>query len=333
MDTDQLETMETSAAIISQVFWSFSTAKALHMASRYGILKLIGDQPYDSVAIAHRTGLDVETVDTLMWTLQSINAVVKRPSGRFALTDIGSELLDYNPDLTNLSEQTFLSSVWSDPLGTTLDNAPVYSTHASHHLIDDYGSRYSDVDLFHSVMAAGNQGVYGDLLNVFDFSEYDTVAEIGGGHGDFLQIILGLGLKTRGVLYDLPIVVAEAKMRWRPALADRCSFIGVQLLDKLKMRADLCLISQVMQAWSDEQLGGLLANCLDVSRRLVLVDQLLDSPGDEQSYIASMFQNLNLLPSSRRTGCAYSDLLDGAGYQLRRIVPAGRLSLIEAVAK
>ncbi len=44
----------------------------------------------------------------------------------------------------------------------------------------------------------------------YDFSAYPTIVDVGGGHGPLLAAILAAAPASRGVLYDLPRVVADA---------------------------------------------------------------------------------------------------------------------------
>ena len=44
----------------------------------------------------------------------------------------------------------------------------------------------------------------------YDFSAYPTIVDVGGGHGPLLAAILAAAPGSRGVLYDLPRVLADA---------------------------------------------------------------------------------------------------------------------------
>ena len=45
----------------------------------------------------------------------------------------------------------------------------------------------------------------------YDFGEYHTIVDVGGGHGRLLAGILGATPTATGVLFDLPQVVAGAE--------------------------------------------------------------------------------------------------------------------------
>jgi hypothetical protein len=53
-------------------------------------------------------------------------------------------------------------------------------------------------------------GSVGGIVGAYDFSRFDVIADIGGGHGALARAILEYAPNTRAILFDLPEVVAGA---------------------------------------------------------------------------------------------------------------------------
>ena len=60
------------------------------------------------------------------------------------------------------------------------------------------------------------------LCKVYDFSSFDVIADIGGGHGHLIQAILAATPTGQGVLFDQPHVVEEAAA----VASDRLKIVG-----------------------------------------------------------------------------------------------------------
>jgi hypothetical protein len=61
----------------------------------------------------------------------------------------------------------------------------------------------------------------------YDFSQFGTLVDVGGGHGTLLRAILQANPALQGVLFDLPHVAEDAKKRIAAAgLTEQCSIIG-----------------------------------------------------------------------------------------------------------
>jgi spermidine synthase len=60
-----------------------------------------------------------------------------------------------------------------------------------------------------------------------DFSGFKRIVDVGGGRGTLLQAILHTNQAARGVLFDLPRVIADAA---RCGLGPRCELISGDFL-------------------------------------------------------------------------------------------------------
>jgi hypothetical protein len=87
----------------------------------------------------------------------------------------------------------------------------------------------------------------------YDFSSSRTVADIGGGEGSTLAAILPANTSLRGILLDVPKVVANPTPLKAAAVYDRCRVIGGDMLDRVPGGADAYVLKRVLMIWSDEQ--------------------------------------------------------------------------------
>lgn len=64
--------------------------------------------------------------------------------------------------------------------------------------------------LFNDAMTALSEVFAASVTDAYDFTAFNVVVDVGGGHGRLVSAILSACPGVRGVLYDLPDVVAGA---------------------------------------------------------------------------------------------------------------------------
>jgi hypothetical protein len=70
------------------------------------------------------------------------------------------------------------------------------------------------------------------ILEAYDFSGLQVLADIGGGNGSAIAAILKKYPDMRGILFDLPGVAERAKQNIQAAgVADRCQVIGGSFME------------------------------------------------------------------------------------------------------
>ena len=63
-------------------------------------------------------------------------------------------------------------------------------------------------ELFNQTMTSVSKMTDATVVAGYDFSAYPRIVDVGGGHGPLLAAIMAAAPASRGVLYDLPRVVA-----------------------------------------------------------------------------------------------------------------------------
>jgi hypothetical protein len=138
-----------------------------------------------------------------------------------------------------------------------------------------------------------------------------------------LAVVLQSQPSLRGILLDLPTVVANPGPLVAAGVADRCEVIGDDMLRTVPA-ADAYLIKRVLMDWGDDQAATILRNCAAAMTGAgkVLVVEMLQTPGNEPSASKS-FDLLMLLnqPGGRiRTESEFRTLFTSAGLRLTLII-------------
>ena len=147
----------------------------------------------------------------------------------------------------------------------------------------------------------------------YDFSAYPTIVDVGGGHGPLLAAILAAAPASRGVLYDLPSVVANAPSLLRKQdVADRVRIAEGSFFDSVPPDGDAYVLKNIIHDWPDEKAMQILRNVRAAAgpRATVLLVEFViprhdrDFPGKWVDL--EMMLNLG---ARERTAAEYRDLL------------------------
>jgi hypothetical protein len=129
---------------------------------------------------------------------------------------------------------------------------------------------------FDAMMAAFPDDRHAAIAASYDFSGARLICDVGGGDGTAVRNILGRFAGARGVVFDLPDVVAAIPPE---ALMDgRISVTGGSFFDGVPPGADVYLLVRVVHNWANEDALRILSACRDAMAEgalLLLGEELL----------------------------------------------------------
>jgi SAM-dependent methyltransferase len=271
--------------------------------------------------------------------LASLGIFVEVAPGSFGLTPLGETLRSDAPgSVRNFAITETAPGHWL-PWGRLHDSVrsgqPMARAALGMELFDWYAQNPEEAGFFNAAMGNLSALAAGELVRVYDVSSARTVADIGGAHGVLLAAILRANPAARGILFDLPHVIATARDAIAAAgLLARCELVSGDFFAAVPEGADLHLLKQIVHDWDDERATRLLHNChraLAPAGKLLLVEMVIP-PDNRPSPAQAMDLNMLVMQGGReRTEEEYRHLLRGASFRLERVIPThSPFSLIEA---
>jgi len=204
-----------SPARLSQLITGFRITQAIYVAATLGIADLLDTAPRSVEVLAETTGNHAPSLERLLLMLASVGLFTRDADGRFRNTAL-SELLqnDHPHSMRGLALMYGAPWTWT-PWGT-LDETIKTGRGAVDRLYGcsmfDYLARDpSAAAIFNLAMSSTSARDLPSILGAYDFSGFDCIVDVGGGHGALLQAILHRHPAPRGILADLPLVVANAR--------------------------------------------------------------------------------------------------------------------------
>jgi hypothetical protein len=172
----------------------------------------------------------------------------------------------------------------------------------------------------------------------YDFSACSNIVDVGGGNGSLLASILATHPFTRGILFDLPHVLDQARRQLAArGVAARCELVGGDFFAGVPTGGDIYLLRWILHDFDDEEAVRILRACraaLPSDGRLLVIEQVVAGRGEPGDWMTKFLdlQMLILVGGQERTEAEFRDLFAAAGFRLQRVIPtASPSSVLEAV--
>ncbi|OBK87208.1 methyltransferase [Mycobacterium sp. 1165178.9] len=324
------------AARMHQLLSGFEVSQALFVVAELGVATALLDGPRNLDELAAAVGANADALGRLIRFLGPFG-VFSGEGENVAITDLGRTLADGPADSVRSIARFFMATHYA-PFGDLLHTARTGQVGATNFLgrpfFEWVGSSTELAQLQNKAMAEFTSAARTGALDAFQFPQRGVVADIGGADGTFLAEILSRTPGCRGIVFDLPNVVAAAPETLAAAgLSDRATVAAGDFFDHVP-GADTYVLSCVLHDWSDADALRILRNIARAApeqARLLLVELVL--PDDDIPHLANFvdFTMLVMVGGRERTESEWRRLLAAGGFALDNVIPTGGLySLLDA---
>jgi hypothetical protein len=174
------------------------------------------------------------------------------------------------------------------------------------------------------------------IVEAYDFSSIQSLADVGGGHGLLLAAILRANPKLQGVLFDRPEVVTHVPKQQFTGCDGRITTEAGSFFERVPDGCDAYLLKHIIHDWSDEHCRTILSLMRDKlpkhGRVLVCEMVVSDEPGPTPAKLLDIEMLVMTVGGKERTPEEFGELFAASHLRLNRIVPTGRpIAVIEAV--
>lgn len=323
---------------LMQMILGFMVSQALHVAAKLAVFDVLRDGPETVAEIARATACQEAALRRLLRLLTSVDLLIEDERGRFSATPLGTLLRSDHPQsvrpLAVMYGEPFFWRAWGDLYETVKTGKPGFE-HVHGSTFFDYLAQHpDDAAIFNAGMTSASSVDLAAILDVYDFSVFDRIVDVAGGHGALLRGILERCPGVSGVLCDLPAVVAGADEVRHSGVADRCELVGSDMFQSVAPGGDAYILKRILHDWSDTESTRILRSCrraMAPNGKLLVIEFVVKPPNQPDVAKLMDLNMLVLLTGLERTEEEFRELYAGAGFRLTRVVPAGRLSIIEGV--
>lgn len=306
---------------LSTAYWA---SRALHVAAELGVADALQDEPRTADELAAAIGAHPLALRRLLRALAN-HGIFELKEGRFLHNECSRLLRTDAPD--SLRARAIMDGLpvhWNayGALGHAVRTGQpaVNSIIKEPNFFAYLGAHPDEARVFAGAMAGKSIGQIGPVLGAYDFNGLGTIGDIGGSTGHLLKAVLDAHPAAKGVLFELPEIIAEARNRPHP----RISYVGGDFFRDPIPPCDAYLLMMVLHDWSDAEGIAILQNIkrtAPAGSRVLIIEGVVDETARGDFLLDIDIEMMALTTGRERTREEWSALLAGAGFRLERVVP------------
>jgi predicted transcriptional regulator len=335
------QSLAPAPAVMTEFITAAWMAQTISVAADLRIADALADKPLELDELARRVGCDPDALGRLLRALIGRGIFKRLRDGRYDLTPLAQTLCwDAPGSLAALAR--FVGSPqerehWSHCVDAVRTGESVLPTLRGMDAFDWFISDPELLEIFNQAMTNFSELAVDAVAAAYDFSGYGTIVDVAGGHGRLLAGILVAAPHAKGVLFDVPQVVAGAgPLLQKHNVIDRVRVAQGSFFDSVPEGGDLYVMKNIIHDWPDDKAQQILKTVRAATvdgATLLLVECVI--PPHDRDFIAK-WMDLEMLvvnTGRERTAEEYQKLLQQSGFQMIRTLPtASPVSIVEAKA-
>ena len=323
-----------------QMITGFWVSRASYVAAKLGLADMVKDTPKTADELARLTGTHAPSLYRVLRALASVGVFAEDGQGHFAKTTLSETLRSDTPGsmralaMVELGQEHF--PAWGNLMHSVKTGETAFDNLFKQNAWEYYARNPEDASNFNKAMKGLTEMVNQAVLSAYDFSGFNKVVDVAGGTGGLISAILKTNPKMRGVLFDLPSVIAEAGPLLDAAdVRDRCETAPGDFFVSVPAGGDAYVMKWIIHDWDDAKSKTILENigkAMKGNGKLLLIETVVPEGNHPD---LSKFLDLNMMVMTggrERTEAEFKSLLAASGFELMRVIrTASPVCVIEAV--
>jgi C-methyltransferase len=328
-------------AVMAEFITAAWMAQSITAAADLRIADALADKPLGLDELARRVECDPDALGRLLRALIGRGIFKQLREGRYDLTPL-AQTLRWDVPGSMAALACFIGSPqdrehWSHCVDAIRTGQSVIPKLRGIEGFEWFASQPEVFDVFNQAMTNFSEFAVDPVTAAYEFSGYGTIVDVAGGHGRLLAGILAAAPTAKGVLFDLPHVVAGAgALLQKHNVIDRVRIAEGSFFDSVPEGGDLYVMKNIIHDWPDDRAQQILKTvraAICDGATLLLVECVI--PEHDRDFVAK-WMDLGMLVDNtgrERTGEEYQNLLQQSGFHMIRVVPtASPFSIVEARA-
>ncbi len=328
----------------NQVLFSLLTGawvtKSLGVVTELGIPDHLSAGPRTATSLAAEVGAQPAELYRILRMLAGVGVFHEGENQTFSLTPVSELLCQSHPHSMHSLTRALLFgehwNAWSRLLDVVRHGGIATDLAEGHDIWEHYRLHPERAAIFDQAMVDFTIQSAAAVIPAYEFQQFQTVCDIGGGHGALLIAILNAYPHLHGILFDQDYVVEAGRQRLAEhSLSHRTTTVGGNFFESVAPVADLYLAKNIIHDWDDEKSITILRNIRKVippSGKLLLLEVMVGPPNVPDP---GKFMDINMLAMTggqERTAGQFAALFTASGFTLGRVIPtASPVFLIEGL--
>lgn len=307
-------------------------ARCLHVIAELGVADELGDRSLTAEELASRCGADAGALFRAL-RLLAAHGIFERDGDGFRQSP-ASELLrtehpmSMRPHCRMMNTPHFVGAFanMGHSVSTGRPGVEVLDPRGVWPYLRDHPD---EAAIFDQTMTAQANLNTAAIVAAYDFSEFATIADIGGSRGHLVRAVLDATPGARGVLFDLPTVIDALDFE-----DERLQLHAGDFFTDPLPAADVYMLMQVIHDWSDDECVAILQavrHAAAPGARVLLLEAALPEDGFDPILMGADLIMLSVAGGKERTLDELKSLLERAGFgDIAAYETQSSLTIVEA---
>ncbi len=320
-----------------QMMSGYWVSQSLYVAARLGLADLLATDSRSVEDLAKATNTHAENLYRLLRALAGVGVFAETANRHFQLTPLASFLQTGNHTqramAIHFGEQPSWRA-WGALLHSVQTGETAFPQVNGSEVFPYYAEHPESAEPFNQAMTNYSEVVSQVVRQVYNFSPFQKIVDVGGGHGSLLTSILKETPQAQGVVFDLPATAEKASERIaQENLSARCQAVGGDFFESVPAAGDAYILKTIIHDWDEERAIKILKNvhrAMKDDGKLLLIETVI-SEDSGQPFAKLCDLHMMIMTGGReRTASEYAKLFEKAGFKLTGVVSTDLLvSVIE----
>lgn len=316
-------------AIMMQMLFSPLLQQSICVAAKLKIADMVAERPKNIAELAAQSQTNEDALYRILRMLASVGIFIESNNRGFGLTPMASLLRSDIPNsmynFTIMMGEDWLWKNWGELMHCVKTGE---TSQKKVHGIDSFKFFEENKEagnVFNSAMTNLSESVVPAVVGAYDFSGFTKLVDIAGGHGFTLAGILKANQQLKGVLFDLPYVVNDAKeFLEKEGVTNRVELVAGDFFESVPAGADAYIMKHIIHDWNDELCVKILQNIGSVMNKkgkVLVVEMVVPEINVPSPAKMLDLQMLVMEGGKERTKEEFQNLFRTAGFNLTNILP------------
>ncbi len=315
-------------------------SRCLYVATRLEIADHLQQGPKSAKELAQLSYADPDSLHRILRLLASVDIFQEDEEGIFSNNQVSNLLAKNHPQSLHALSLFYgeeIHSSWTELLESIRMGIPAFEIVHQQPLFAYFKDHPFDALLFQEAMKEKSKAVIQSALTAYDFGKFQSIYDIGAGHGQFMQALLDRYPHMTGLVFDLKEVIETLPLKNSSLPKNRCRLVGGDFFISIPQGGDVYILKSILHDWNDEEANKILKNCYQAmtsNSRLLIVEVIL-FPKQRAAYAKCMdVLTLTVTGGKERTLASFEQILNRAGFKIESIYSTStEFSIIEACKK
>jgi len=326
-------------AQMMQRITGFWISCSIYTAAKLNIADLLAKNPQTAEQLAAQTNTHAPSLYRLLRALASEGIFTEDQNGAFSNTPLGDTLQDGVPGSMKAMVLAQLGDhfkAWGNLEYSVKTGGIAFDNVEGKTVWEYYEENEEDGINFMKAMSGLTGAVIKHVLPAYNFSQFKSMVDIGGGNGALMMALLDASPDAKGIVFDEEYVINETqKIISDKGYGDRCSAQSGNFFESVPENADVYTMKLILHDWNDDKSIQILTNissAMNTESKLLIFDAVI--PGANLPH-PGKFLDLNMLAMTggkERTEEEFAALLEQSGLKITQVIPTHTpmFSIIEA---